>query len=198
MSDARLDPTTHGRRTRRPPAPSSFACPPHTRTPPAGPDPRRSSPRWRPVPEGEAALQQLARRRRWHGASDSDLVSHRCPSNPHPLGRPQASPSPPKRSVPAAWHQGSREDGCSSGRRAGSARRLRPLKPSASTPLIYRLSCLPNSLLFPSNFLRSQVAWLRCTAEGVLHFSRCSIINGPRRLEPITPCSSCSLSCFPM
>ena len=110
-------------------------CPPHTRTPPAGPDPRRSSPRWRPVPEGEAALQQLARRRRWHGASDSDLVSHRCPSNPHPLGRPQASPSPPKRSVPAAWHQGSREDGCSSGRRAGSARRLQPLKPSASTHL---------------------------------------------------------------
>lgn len=81
-----------------------------------------------------------------------------------------------------------RENGCSVGRRAGSARRLQPLKPSTFPSPDLSSFLVAWFVTLPPNFFCSQVcllrshgaARLRYTAEGVLHFSRCCVINGSK------------------
>jgi hypothetical protein len=92
-----------------------------------------------------------------HGGTTSVVTTpRRCvwsriaprPSGIPILSSPASTPGLLQRLVSVVWHQSPRENGCSVGRSAGSARRLQPLKPNF-TPLMYRLSWLPRSLLFP-------------------------------------------------
>lgn len=73
-------------------------------------------------------------RRQCRNDGASDLASHRGPPESQSSPLSASIPSPPQLLVSVVWHQSSRGNGCSVGRRAGSARRLQPLKPSTFPP----------------------------------------------------------------
>lgn len=108
---------------------------PH-RTPPAGPDPAARLASLVICVERRNGSQGDGATAGGSVATTAHLISHRTEAPPESQSSPLSAsiPSPPQLLVSVVWHQSSRGNGCSVGRRAGSARRLQPLKPSTFPP----------------------------------------------------------------